>query len=144
MAILPIKDIGELDRRIFILKEYEEVDSYGQMVRAYGTEELVNNFEARAESDGATFEGEQCVVDAIDGLPNTLNHLWAKVDYVSGNEGEESNRLEAVKRVEFVIRYNSQISEKQRISWDGDVFEVEAVLPVERKRFMHLITRLVD
>jgi SPP1 family predicted phage head-tail adaptor len=83
-------------------------------------------------------------VSAIDGLPNTLNYLWAKVDYVSGTEGEESNRLEAVKKVEFVIRYNSQISEKQRISWDGDVFEIEAVLPVERKRFMHLITRLVD
>ena len=110
MAILPIKDLGELDRRITIQQTTETVDSYGQMVRTY----------------------------------STLGQFWAKVDYVSGNEGEESNRLEAVKRVELVIRYNSQISEKQRISWDGDIFEVEAVLPVERKRFMHLITRLVD
>jgi SPP1 family predicted phage head-tail adaptor len=63
---------------------------------------------------------------------------------MSGKEGEESNRLEAVKRVEFGIRYNSAINEKMQISWDGDIFEIEAVLPIERKRFMHLVTRLVD
>lgn len=110
MAILPIKDLGELDRRITIQQASEAVDSYGQMVRTY----------------------------------STLGQFWAKVDYASGEEGEDSNRLEAVKKVEFVIRYNASIGEKHRISWDGDTFEIEAVLPVERKRFMHLITRLVD
>ena len=110
MAILPIKDLGELDRRITIQQTTETVDSYGQMVRTY----------------------------------STLGQFWAKVDYVSGVEGEDSNRLEAAKRVEFVVRYNASVNEKQLISWDGDSFEIEAVLPVERKRFMHLITRLVD
>jgi len=30
-----------------------------------------------------------------------------------------------------------------QISWDGDIFEIEAVLPIERKRFRHRVTRLV-
>lgn len=73
-----------------------------------------------------------------------VSSLWAKVDFISGTEKEESNRLEAAKRVEFMIRYNTAVTEVSQITWDGDTFEIEAVLPVERKRFMHLITRLVD
>jgi SPP1 family predicted phage head-tail adaptor len=73
-----------------------------------------------------------------------VSSLWAKVEYKSGTEGEESNRLESVKRVEFLVRYNTAITEVSQISWDGDTFEVEVVLPMERKRFMHLVTRLVD
>ena len=70
--------------------------------------------------------------------------LWAKVDYIKGKEGDEADKLASVKRVDFGIRYNSAINEKMQVSWDGDIFDIEAVLPVERKRFMHLITRLVD
>jgi len=84
------------------------------------------------------------VVNAIDSLPGVITQIWAKVDYAKGKESVDSERLESVKRVDFLIRYNSAISETMQISWDGDIFEIEAVLPVERKRFMHLITRLVD
>lgn len=73
-----------------------------------------------------------------------VSSLWAKVDFVKGNEGDNSDRLESVKRVDFLVRYNTAIDEMSQITWDGDTFEVQAVLPVGRKQFMHLITRLVD
>lgn len=144
MSLFPIKDLGELDRRITILEAYTETDTFGQEVRTMGQDAFVNEYGERVATDGGTTEGTACVVDAIDALPGVITQVWAKVDYMSGLEKEESNRLESIKRVEFGIRYNSAINEKMQVSWDGDIFEIEAVLPVERKRFMHLITRLVD
>lgn len=144
MSLFPIKDLGELDRRITILEAYTETDTFGQEVRTMGQDAFVDEYGDRVVADGGTTEGTACVVDAIDALPGVITQVWAKVDYMSGLEKEESNRLESIKRVEFGIRYNSAINEKMQVSWDGDIFEIEAVLPVERKRFMHLITRLVD
>ena len=144
MSLFPIKDLGELDRRITILEAYTKTDTFGQSVRTMGQDAFVDEYGERVVADGGTAEGTACVVDAIDSLPGVITQVWAKVEYMSGKEGEESNRLEAVKRVEFGIRYNIAINEKMQISWDGDIFEIEAVLPVERKRFMHLVTRLVD
>lgn len=144
MSLFPIKDLGELDRRITILEAYTETDTFGQEVRTMGQDAFVNEYGERVATDGGTTEGTACVVDAIDALPGVITQVWAKVDYMSGSEKDDSNRLESIKRVEFGIRYNSAINEKMQVSWDGDIFEIEAVLPVERKRFMHLITRLVD
>lgn len=144
MSLFPIKDLGELDRRITILEAYTETDTFGQEVRTMGQDAFVNEFGERVTTDGGATEATACVVDAIDALPGVITQVWAKVDYMSGSEKDESNRLESIKRVGFGIRYNSAINEKMQVSWDGDIFEIEAVLPVERKRFMHLITRLVD
>jgi SPP1 family predicted phage head-tail adaptor len=71
--------------------------------------------------------------------------VWAAVNFASSitQEGEESNRLEAVKSVSFVIRYNTNFNEKCQIVWDGQTFEIENVLPVERKRWMLIKTRLI-
>jgi SPP1 family predicted phage head-tail adaptor len=69
--------------------------------------------------------------------------VWAAVNFAPGDEGEESNRLEAVKSVSFVIRYNTNFNEKCQIVWDGQTFEIENVLPIERKRWMLIKTRLI-
>jgi|LakMenEpi03Aug12_release.lakeMendotaPanAssembly.Ray.scaffolds.fasta_scaffold404603_2 SPP1 family predicted phage head-tail adaptor len=69
--------------------------------------------------------------------------VWAAVNFAPGDEGEVSDRLEAVKNVSFVIRYNTNFNEKCQIVWDGQTFEIENVLPVERKRWMLIKTRLI-
>ena len=71
--------------------------------------------------------------------------VWAAVQFASSSneEGEISDRLEAVKNVSFVIRYNTNFNEKCQIVWDGQTFEIENVLPVERKRWMLIKTRLI-
>lgn len=144
MSLFPINDLGELDRRITILEAYTQTNDFGESVRTMGQQAFVDNYDERVGTDGGTTEGTACVVDAIDALPGVITQVWAKVDYLKGSEKEESERLGSVKRVDFGIRYNSAINEKMQVSWDGDIFEIEAVLPVGRKQFMHLITRLVD
>lgn len=144
MSLFPINDLGELDRRITILEAYTETNDFGESVRTMGQQAFVNNYGERVSTDGGTTEGTTCVVNAIDALPGVITQVWAKVDYLKGSEKDESDRLGSVKRVDFGIRYNSAINEKMQVSWDGDIFEIEAVLPVGRKQFMHLITRLVD
>ena len=69
--------------------------------------------------------------------------VWAAVNFAPGDEGEVSDRLEAVKNVSFVIRYNTNFNEKCQIVWDGQTFEIENVLPIERKRWMLIKTRLI-
>jgi SPP1 family predicted phage head-tail adaptor len=69
--------------------------------------------------------------------------VWAAVNFAPGDEGEVSDRLEAVKNVSFVIRYNTNFNEKCQIVWDNQTFEIENVLPVERKRWMLIKTRLI-
>jgi SPP1 family predicted phage head-tail adaptor len=69
--------------------------------------------------------------------------VWAAVNFGHGDEGEVSDRLEAVKNVSFVIRYNTNFNEKCQIVWDGQTFEIENVLPIERKRWMLIKTRLI-
>ena len=69
--------------------------------------------------------------------------VWAAVQFAPSEEGEVSDRLEAVKSVSFVIRYNTNFNEKCQIVWDGQTFEIENVLPVERKRWMLIKTRLI-
>jgi SPP1 family predicted phage head-tail adaptor len=143
MSLFPIKDLGELDRRITILEAYTQTDLFGQSVRTWGRMPLSMNLGKESQRMEERLKAPHgCGCHRLASW--VITQVWAKVEYMSGKEGEESNRLEAVKRVEFGIRYNSAINEKMQISWDGDIFEIEAVLPIERKRFMHLVTRLVD
>ena len=43
---------------------------------------------------------------------NTLVNVWAKVEEKNGKEGEESEQIIATKRVEFFIRYRSDINDR--------------------------------
>jgi len=84
--------------------------------------------------------------DAFGQLVRTYadnGQVWAAVQFDSNDEGEVSDRLTAVKNASFVIRYNTNFNEKCQILWDGQTFEIENVLPVERKRWMMIKTRLI-
>jgi SPP1 family predicted phage head-tail adaptor len=84
--------------------------------------------------------------DAFGQLVRTYadnGQVWAAVQFDSNDEGEVSDRLTAVKNVSFVIRYNTNFNEKCQILWDGQTFEIQNVLPVERKRWMMIKTRLI-
>jgi SPP1 family predicted phage head-tail adaptor len=84
--------------------------------------------------------------DAFGQLVRTYadnGQVWAAVQFDSNDEGEVSDRLTAVKNVSFVIRYNTNFNEKCQILWDGQTFEIQNVLLVERKRWMLIKTRLI-
>jgi len=71
--------------------------------------------------------------------------LWAKVVERSGSESEQSNQIVAVRKVDFIIRYNSQINELFRVSYRSKIYEIEAIIQDEaRDSFMRIETRLAD
>lgn len=78
----------------------------------------------------------------------TLANVWAKVEEksgVSGKEGEEGNQIVATKRVEFFIRYRSDINEQMRIIYNNETYEIEAILSADSRRaFQKIVTRWAD
>jgi len=71
--------------------------------------------------------------------------LWAKVIERSGSESEQSNQIVAVRKVDFIIRYNSQINELFRVSYRSKIYQIEAIIQDEsRDSFMRIETRLAD
>jgi len=75
----------------------------------------------------------------------TLAEVWAKVEDKRGNEGEDGNQLVATKRVEFLIRYRSDINEQMRIQYNNETYKIEAILNADsRKAFQKIVTRWAD
>lgn len=75
----------------------------------------------------------------------TLANVWAKVEEKRGNEGEESEQLVATKRVEFFIRYRSDINEQMRVIYNNETYKIEAILNADsRKSFQKIVTRWAD
>lgn len=75
----------------------------------------------------------------------TLANVWAKVEEKRGNEGEDGNQLVATKRVEFLIRYRSDINEQMRIQYNNETYKIEAILNADsRKEFQKIVTRWAD
>ena len=75
----------------------------------------------------------------------TLAEVWAKVEEKRGNEGEDGNQLVATKRVEFLIRYRSDINEQMRIQYNNETYKIEAILNADsRKAFQKIVTRWAD
>ena len=75
----------------------------------------------------------------------TLANVWAKVEEKRGSEGEEGSQLVATKRVEFFIRYRSDINEKMRIRYNNKTYKIEAILNADdRKAFQKIVTRWAD
>lgn len=74
-----------------------------------------------------------------------LGNVWAKVEEKRGSEGEEGNQLVATKRVEFFIRYRSDIDEQMRIIYNNETYRIEAILNADdRKAFQKIVTRWAD
>lgn len=75
----------------------------------------------------------------------TLANVWAKVEEKRGNEGEEGNQIVATKRVEFFIRYRSDINEQMRIQYNNETYKIESILNADsRKAFQRIVTRWAD
>lgn len=61
---------------------------------------------------------------------------WANVQSVSGREFFSSSQVNATVTTKFVLRYLEGLSTKMRISWDGRLFDIVAVLESGNDRMM--------
>jgi len=73
-----------------------------------------------------------------------LGNVWAKVDYRTVKEGEETSRLTSVNKVRFTIRYRSDVDATNKISWNNSTYEIEGVSLEGRERYLIIDTTLRD
>ena len=136
---------GKLDRKITLLKP---------VVSTANATELEASFEGRVTNDFGEVD-DTCISEALAGLGGvtndaygeavvtfeTLATVWANVDYRNtgnGQESEEAQKEQAVDRVTFTIRYRTDVNTGQRISYNGNTYNVRSISEEGRKRFLVL------
>lgn len=144
-----IDHAGQLDRRITIQRA---------VVASANTTIVENAFETRVSDDFGQLDAT-CLTESITDLGGvnaddfgqatrdfeTLANVWAKVVVASGSEGEQSNEIVAVQRVEFFIRFRDDINEQMRIVYNNETYRIESIIPADsRKAFQKIVTRWAD
>ena len=71
---------------------------------------------------------------------STLASVWANVVEKVGREGEDGEMIAATKKVEFVIRYRSDVNEEMRISYNSNTYKIQAIQSADaRKAFLKIV-----
>ena len=63
---------------------------------------------------------------------------WAGVEYKSGNEAESAGAKTAETTAVFTLRYDSAITQKHRISYNGGYWDIRAILYNALHDYMYL------
>lgn len=79
-----------------------------------------------------TIQREVRTADGMGGAAVTLStvasDLWAHVRPRSGKELASFDRVEASALYLFVVRYRGDIREDDRVVWNGDTYNIRAIL----------------
>lgn len=74
----------------------------------------------------------------------TLATVWARVITSRGEEAIQAARINARETIRVQMRYRSDVTTKQRLTWDSQVFYITAVdASMRRKGEMWLTAQLV-
>lgn len=74
--------------------------------------------------DGDGFEIPESEAPYID-----VVKVWAMAKTVNGGEYHEAAATQNERTTRWIIRYRTGLSEDMRVSYDGRIFEIEAILP---------------
>lgn len=71
---------------------------------------------------------------------STLASVWANVVEKVGREGEDGEMIAATKKVEFVIRYRTDVDEEMRIIYNNNTYKIQAIQSADaRKAFLKIV-----
>ena len=71
---------------------------------------------------------------------STLASVWANMVEKVGSEGEDGEMIAATKKVEFVIRYRTDVNEEMRISYNSNIYKIQAIQSADaRKAFLKIV-----
>jgi len=71
---------------------------------------------------------------------STLASVWANVVEKIGSEGEDGDMIAATKKVEFIIRYRTDVNEEMRISYNSNTYKIQAIQSADaRKAFLKIV-----
>jgi SPP1 family predicted phage head-tail adaptor len=90
---------------------------------------------------------EQEVVTNTDG---SVSKTWTKlfsnrpawVRPERGNEAMQGQRMEAISRTIFQRRFDSRITPQMRILYNGNYYNIETVIEINRRQYIQAIGRL--
>lgn len=69
----------------------------------------------------------------------TLATVWAKFEPLRGVERFAAEQVHAELDAKFTIRHRTDVGPKQRISWDGETWDIEAALEFGRRAWLQLL-----
>jgi SPP1 family predicted phage head-tail adaptor len=69
----------------------------------------------------------------------TLANVWAKVVEKVGDEGENGDMISATKRVDFFIRFRSDINEQMRITYNNETYKIHAIQSADARKAYQMI-----
>lgn len=84
-----------------------------------------------------TIKRETLTPDGMGGSSvalSTVATVWAKVIGKSGGESDAADRINASAVYTFVIRYRTDLKEKDRITWGGVDYNIRAIPGTGRRR----------
>ena len=71
---------------------------------------------------------------------STLASVWANVVEKVGREGEDGEMIAATKKVEFIIRYRTDVDEEMRIVYNNNTYKIQAIQYADaRKAFLKIV-----
>lgn len=71
---------------------------------------------------------------------STLASVWANVEEKIGSEGEDGDMIAATKKVQFIIRYRTDVNEEMRISHNNNIYKIQTIQTADaRKAFLKLV-----
>jgi len=74
---------------------------------------------------------------------STLASVWANVKEKGGaslGEKEEGDMLASTKRVEFIIRYRTDVNAEMRVSYNSNIYKIQSILNADaRKAYLKLV-----
>ncbi len=73
-----------------------------------------------------------------------FSEVWARVRFDSVGEQFTDDAIRAKKFVGFVIRYRTDITEKDRIRFDGKQYRIVGVTELGRRKGLELSTEFVE
>lgn len=62
---------------------------------------------------------------------STLFNTYASIQHKTGMERNQAGKLEAVKKTEMVLRYDSRVTAEERINFNGRLFQIRAAINVD-------------
>lgn len=73
----------------------------------------------------------------------TVAELWASVRYLSGLSAIKSGADVSISKVSVRIRHRTGLDAGMRVLHDGQVFDIQAVLPDGKRQFVDLVCEVV-
>lgn len=70
----------------------------------------------------------------------TLAQVWANVKEKVGNEGEKGDMLASTKKVEFIIRYRTDVNAEMRVQYNSNTYKIQTIQNADaRKAYLKLV-----